>query len=76
MYFVGGLPTNIMRHDYIFEVVDWFIKTCILMTCKKAINTQEETNKFFEKVWVHFGIPRSIISYKDTIFIIEFRTTL
>ena len=31
---------------------------------------------FFEQVWVHFGIPRSIISDKDTKFISTFWTIL
>jgi hypothetical protein len=46
------------------------------MPCKNTINEQEATNKFFEQVWVHFGIPRSIISDKDTIFLSAFWTTL
>ena len=31
---------------------------------------------FFEQVWVHFGIPRSIILDRDTIFLSAFWTTL
>jgi hypothetical protein len=50
-----------------FVVVDRFNKMCILMPCKKTIKGQEATNMFFEQVWVHFGIPRSIISDRDTI---------
>jgi hypothetical protein len=46
------------------------------MPCKNTIKGQEKASEFFEQVWVHFGIPRSIISDMDTIFINEFWTTL
>jgi hypothetical protein len=76
MDFVGGLPTTRKGHDYLFVVVDRFSKMCILMPCKKTIKGQEATNLFFEQVWVHFGIPRSIISDKDTKFLSVFWTIL
>jgi hypothetical protein len=57
-------------------VVDRFIKMCILMPCKNTISRKEATNKFFEKVKVHFGIPRSIILDRDVGFISAFWTTL
>jgi hypothetical protein len=76
MDFVGGLPTTRKGHDYLFVVVDRFNKMCILMPCKNTIKGQEATNMFFEQVWVHFGIPRSIISDKDTRFLSAFWTTL
>jgi hypothetical protein len=49
---------------------------CILMPCKKTIKGHEATNLLFEQVWVHFGIPRSIILDRDTQFISAFWTTL
>jgi hypothetical protein len=76
MDFVGGLPTTRKGRDYLFKVVDRFCKIYILMTCKNTIKGQEVGNMFFEQVWVPFGIPRSIISNMDTIFLNEFWTTL
>ena len=76
MDFVGGMPTTRKGHDNLFVVVDIFNKMCILMPCKKSIKGQEAANMFFEHVWVHFGISRSIISYKDTRFLSAFWTTL
>jgi hypothetical protein len=76
MDFVKGLPTKQKGHDYLFMVVGRFKKMCILMPCKNAIKGQEATNLFFEQVWVHVGIPRIIISYRDTIFLSEFWDTL
>jgi hypothetical protein len=72
MDFVGCLPTTKKGHDYLYVVVDRFNKMCILMPCKKTIIGQEATNKFFEQVWVHFGIPRSIISDGDIRFLSAF----
>jgi hypothetical protein len=76
MDFLGGLPTTKKGHDYIFVVVDRFNKMCILIPCKKTINGQEATTKFFEKVWVHFQMPRSIILGKDTRYLSAFWNTL
>jgi hypothetical protein len=72
MDFVGGLPTTRKGYDYLFVIVDMFNKTFILLPCKNIIKGQESTNMFFEHVWVHFGIPRSIISNKDTYFSVPF----
>jgi hypothetical protein len=76
MDFVGGLPTIRKGHDYLFVIIVRFIKMCILMPCKKNIDEQEATKRFFEHVQVHFGIPRSIISNMDTRFLSAFWTTL
>jgi len=69
---VGGLPTTRKGHDYLFVVVDKFSKMCVLMPCKETICRKEATNLFFGKVWVHFGIPRSIILDRDTKFLSAF----
>jgi hypothetical protein len=53
-------------HDYLYVVVDRFSKMCILMPCKKEIIVENTTNLFFQYVWVHFGLPTSIISNQDT----------
>jgi hypothetical protein len=70
--FVGDLPRTKKVHDYLLVVVDKFSKMCILMPSKKTIEGQDATNMFFEKVRVHFGIPRSIVSYTDTRFLSTF----
>jgi hypothetical protein len=76
MDFVRGLPTTSKGHDYLFVVVDRLKNMCILMYFKNTIKGQEATNMFFEQVWVHFGVPRSIISDRDTRFLSAFWTTL
>jgi hypothetical protein len=49
---------------------------CILISSKKTIKGQDATIMFFEKVSVHFEIPRSIISDKDIGFLNAFWTRL
>ena len=68
MDFVGGLPMSRKKHDYIFVVVDRFSKMCILMPCKKTITAE----LYFQHVWVHFGLPTSIVSDMDSNFIGNF----
>jgi hypothetical protein len=73
---VGGFPTTRKGHEYLLVIVDRLNKMCILMPCKKTIKGNEVENIFFEHVWVDFGIPRSIISDRDTGFLSDFWTTL
>jgi hypothetical protein len=76
MDFVGGLPMSKRGHDYLYVVVDRFNKMCILMTCKNNITAEQTANLFFQYVWVHFGLPTSIISDRDTRFLGDFWTRL
>jgi hypothetical protein len=76
MDFVGGLPMTKGGHDYLYVVVDRFNKMCILIPCKNYITTEQTTNLFFQYVWVHFGLPTSIVSNRDTRFLGEFWTRL
>jgi hypothetical protein len=61
-----------MDNDRVFVVVDRFSKMSIMMACKKNITTEANTKPFFERVWVHFGIPQSIISDQDNRFLSTF----
>ena len=66
MDFVGGLPMSRKGHDYLYVVVDRFSKMCILMPCNKQITAEQTAHMFFQNVWVHFGLPMSIISDQDS----------
>jgi hypothetical protein len=76
MDFVGWLPMSKRGHDYLYVVVDRFIKICILMPCKNHVTTEQVAHLFFQHVWVHFGFPTSIISDRDSRFLEEFWTSL
>ena len=66
MDFVGGLPKSRKGHDYLYVIVDRFIKICILIPCNKQITVEQIEKKFFRHVWVHFGLPTSIIFNQDS----------
>ena len=76
MDFVGGLPMSKQNHDYLYVVVDRFSKMCILMPCKKQVTAEKMAQMFFQHVWVHFGLPKSIISDRDSQFIGDFWSSL
>jgi hypothetical protein len=76
MDFVGGLPMSRRSHDYLYVVVDRFSKMCILMPCTKQVTAEQTTQLFFQNVWVHFGLPKSIISDRDSRFVGSFWSSL
>ena len=61
MDFMGGLPMSRVGHDYLYDVVDEFSKMCILTPYMKHVTTEHTSHMFFTNVWVHFGLPTSII---------------
>ena len=76
MDFVGGLPMYRKGQDYLYVVVDRFSKMCILMPCKKQITAKMTAHLFFKNVWVHFGLPTSIIFDRDSRFLGKFWSSL
>jgi hypothetical protein len=76
MDYMSGLPSTKHGNDYVFVVVDRFTKMSIMMSCKNNITTKATAKLFFERVWVHFGIPKSIISYQDNRFLSTFWSNL
>jgi hypothetical protein len=76
MDYMSGLPSTKHGNDCVFVVVDRFSKMSIMMACKKNITTEATAKLFFERVWVHFGIPQSIISDRDNRFLSTFWSSL
>ena len=72
MDFMFGLPSTKHGHDCVYVVVDRFSKMAILVACRKEISTEETAKLFFKHVWVHFGLPKTIISDRDTRFLSKF----
>lgn len=70
--FLGGLPLPKRGHDYLYVVLDRFKKMCILMPCKKQVTAEQTTHLFFQNVYVHFGLPTSIVSDRDSRFVGNF----
>eukprot|EP00253_Pinus_taeda_P031869 PITA_31869 len=76
MDFVGGLPKSRKHHAYLFVVVDRLSKMCILMPCKKTITAEQIAELFFQHIWVHYGLPTSIVSDRDSRFVGNFWSNL
>ena len=68
MDFFGEFPKSRKGHDYLYFVVDRFSKMCILIACNKQITVEQITKLFFQNVWVHFVLPTSIVSDRDSQF--------
>ena len=73
---MSSLPTTKHGNDCLYVVVVRFSKMVILVAYRKAISIEETTKLFFEHVWVHFGLPKTIISNRDTWFLSKFWTSL
>jgi hypothetical protein len=68
MDYMSVLSSTKQGNDCVFVVVDRFSKMVILMACKKNVTIADTAKLFFESVWVHFGIPQTIISDRDNRF--------
>jgi hypothetical protein len=76
MDYMSGLSSTKRGSDCVFVVVDRFSKMVILVAYKKSITSKATAKIFFERVWVHFGIPQTIISYRDNQFLNTFWSLL
>jgi hypothetical protein len=76
MDYMSGLPSTKRGNDCVFVVVDRFSKMAILVACKKSITVEATAKLFFERVWVHFGIPQTIVSDRDNRFLSTFWSSL
>jgi hypothetical protein len=60
---------------FLWLLID-FSKMAILVACKKSITIEATAKIFFERVWVHFGIPQTIVSDQDSRFLNTFWLSL
>jgi hypothetical protein len=76
MDYVSVLLSTKWGNDFVFVVVDHFYKMAILVAYKKNIKIEATTKLFFERIWVHFGIPQTIVLVQDNRFLITFWSSL
>jgi hypothetical protein len=76
MDYMSGLPSTKHDNDYVFLVTDRFLKMSIMLACKNNIAVEANAKLFFERVWVHIGIPQSIVSDRDNRFLSTFWSSL
>ena len=76
MDYMSGLLTTKHGDDCIFVVVDRFSKMAILTSYKKTIIAKATAKLFFEWLWIHFGLPQTIVYDRDSRFLSTFWSSL
>lgn len=75
MYFVEKLPKS-QGNDTILVVVDRFSKFTHFIALKHPYIAPKVAQCFLEKILKLYGLPKTIVSDKDAIFMSEFWTEL
>ena len=76
MDFITGFPLTAHKCDMIWTVVDHFSKQVYFVPCNKTLTAFQAAHLFLKHVFPHHGLPKVIVSDRDSKFCSAFWTTL
>ena len=76
MDFVGPLPTSVTGNNFIFVIIDKLTKMGHFVPCQTQMSASQIATLFFTHVVKLHGLPRVIISDRDSKFLSSFWTSL
>ena len=79
MDFITGLPPSMRderAYDAILVIVDKYTKLARYIPVRKTITSEELADVFIRNWWKDFGLPKSVVSDRGSVFTAHFWSSL